>query len=272
MSDLPSRPGLPIAVLGATGRMGRLVLGELLDAPDLRLAAAVASPGWAAVGADVGTLCGRAACGVTVGRPGPEAFADAEVVIDFSLPEGLVGAVPFLGTRALVTGTTGLDADQRARRDAHAERGPLLVAANFSLGVNLLLDLVRRAARAMPEADLEIVETHHRSKIDAPSGTALALAAAAEAGRGGPAERISGRSGQVGKRPPGEIGLHALRGGDVVGDHAVWFLADGERVSLTHAASSRVTFARGAVRAARWIAGRGPGRYEMREVLGLGEP
>lgn len=263
---------LPIAVLGATGRMGRLVLSEILESPDLRLCAAIAGPGRAALGADAGTLAGRAACGVRVDRSGPEAFREAAVVIDFSLPEALLEALPHLGGRALVTGTTGLGPDVTALRDAHAERGPLLAAANFSLGVHLLLDLVRRAATALPEADLEIVETHHRKKIDAPSGTALALADAAERGRSSPLARRFGRSGRTGERPATEIGVHALRGGDVVGEHTVWFLDDGERVSLSHAASSRITFARGALRAARWIARRPAGRFEMAQVLGLADP
>ncbi|MCA9492296.1 MAG: 4-hydroxy-tetrahydrodipicolinate reductase [Myxococcales bacterium] len=260
---------LPVAVLGATGRMGRLVIAEVLDAPDLVLVAALASPGGVAVGADAGTLAGRAACGVNVTRPGPDAFADARIVIDFSLPDALAATLPHLGDRALVTGTTGLSPELTALRDAHAERGPLLAAANFSLGVHLLMDLVRRAASALPHADLEIVETHHRKKIDAPSGTALALADAAQAGRAEPLERRFGRSGRTGARASSEIGVHALRGGDVVGEHTVWFLDDGERVSLTHAASSRVTFARGAVRAARWIGHRPAGRYDMAQVLGL---
>jgi 4-hydroxy-tetrahydrodipicolinate reductase len=218
-----------VAVLGATGRMGRLVVAELEADADLTLVATVS----------------RAR------PPRPGCFADAEVVIDFSLPDALLEALPFLEGRALVTGTTGLDAARAARVDAHAERGPLLAAPNFSVGVTLLLDLVARAAATFPDAEIEIVETHHRHKKDAPSGTALALGRAA-AGDG--------------QRP---VGVHALRGGDVVGDHTVWLLADGERLALTHLASSRTTFARGAVRAARWIAGRPPGRYSLREVLGL---
>jgi 4-hydroxy-tetrahydrodipicolinate reductase len=171
-------------------------------------------------------------------------------VIDFSLPDGLLAALPFLDGQALVTGTTGLDAAGKARVDAYGERAALLAAPNFSAGITLLLDLTRRAAAAFPDAEIEIVEAHHRHKKDAPSGTALALKQAASDG---------GRSVQV----------HALRGGDVVGDHTVWLLADGERIALTHLASSRTTFAKGAVRAARWIAGRAPGRYSMRDVLGL---
>jgi 4-hydroxy-tetrahydrodipicolinate reductase len=168
----------------------------------------------------------------------------------------------------LITGTTGGGPALDRSLDRHATGAPLIQAANFSVGVTVLLDLVRRAAAALPEADVEIVETHHRGKRDAPSGTALAFGAAVEAGRG-PLARVFGREGAVGVRPPGELAFHALRGGDVVGEHTVWFLADGERVSITHGATSRRTFALGAVRAARWILGKPPGRYGMDEVAGL---
>lgn len=249
-----------VGVLGATGRMGRLVLAELLDDPGFALTAARARR----AGDDLGVLAGRAPIGRTTGGD----LDGCDVVIDFSLPDALVEVLPGLGRAALVTGTTGLSPAQQQLVDAHAERAPVVQAANFSLGVNLLLDLVRRAAGALPDADVEIVETHHRGKRDAPSGTAVALGSAVQLGRG-PLVPVHGRVGNVGARPPGELGFHALRGGDVVGDHTVWLLADGERVSLSHGATSRRTFARGAVRAARWVVGRDPGRYPMSRVLGL---
>ncbi len=252
-----------VGVLGATGRMGRLVLAELLDDPGLALGAAAARR----AGDDVGVLAGRGPVGRTV--TSVEDLAGCDVVVDFSLPDALAAALPALGMVPLVTGTTGLPPAVQAAVEAHAARAPVVQAANFSLGVNLLLDLVRRAAVALPDADVEIVETHHRLKRDAPSGTALALGAAVERGRG-PLRAVHGRSGDVGARAPGELGFHALRGGDVVGEHTVWFLADGERVSFSHGATSRRTFARGALRAARWVLGRAPGRYGMSEVLGLG--
>ena len=253
---------LRVGVLGATGRMGRLVLAELLDDPGMVVAAAAARR----AGEDVGTLAGREPVGVATGPFA--ALAGCDVVIDFSLPEALAAALPGLAGVPLVTGTTGLPPAVQAAVDAHAETAPVVQAANFSLGVNLLLDLVRRAAAALPESDVEVVETHHRLKRDAPSGTALALGAAVERGRG-PLVAVHGREGLVGPRGAAEIGFHALRGGDVVGEHTVWFLADGERLSLSHGATSRRTFARGAIRAARWVRGRAAGRSGMAEVLGL---
>ncbi len=251
---------LAVGVLGAAGAMGRQVV-EVLG-PDERLRAAVVRPGSSAVGAAV------PGHDVVFTALGPGAFAGCDVVIDFSLPEGLEAALPHLAGIPLVSGTTGLGADADALLAAHAASAAQLRAANFSAGVNLLLDLVARAARALPDADLEVVEAHHRRKRDAPSGTALALVESLESARAG-MRRVHGREGAVGPRPADEVGIHALRGGDVVGDHTVWLLAEGERIALQHIASSRRTFASGAVRAARWIAGRPPGAYTMVEVLGL---
>lgn len=219
-----------VAVLGATGRMGRRVVALAASEPDVTVVAAVGRGG-------IGAGC----------------FADAEVVVDFSLPAGLAAALPHLGDAALVTGTTGLDEETLARLADRSARAPVLTTANFSTGVTLLLDLVERAARVLPEYDVEVIETHHRAKVDAPSGTALALARAAAGGRGT----------DLG------IGIHAVRMGDVVGEHQVWLAGAGERVLLGHVATSRDTFAAGALRAARWIRGRPPGRYAMRDALGM---
>lgn len=242
-----------VAVLGATGRMGRRVLEVLAEAEDLTCVASVARTR----SAEVSPL-------------GPECFGDAEVVIDFSLPEGLRAAVPFLGDAALVSGTTGLTQADEAMLDRRSEQAAVLHAANFSLGIELLRTLVRRATAAFPYADIEIVETHHRRKVDSPSGTALLLGRAAALGRQVVLEDVAvmGRDGSSGARASGEIGVHALRGGDVVGDHVVHLLADGERLALTHRATSRATFAYGAVRAASWIVGRPPGRFVLSDVLG----
>lgn len=258
-----------VGVLGASGRMGRLVTTEVLDAPDARLVAALVSPGSPSLGLDAGVLVGRGPIGLVTGAVGEGAFRGCDVVVDFSLPAGLAAALPHLRGIPLVTGTTGLEGETVDGVEAHARTAPVVQASNFSLGVNLLLDLVRRASGALPDADIEIVETHHRQKRDAPSGTALSLARAAEEGRGARLTEIHGRSGPTGARPATEIGIHALRGGDVVGEHTVWFLADGERVSFSHGASSRRTFARGALRAARWVLAQPPGRYGMDRVLGL---
>lgn len=258
---------LRIAVLG-TGRMGRLVIAEVLEADDLALAAVMTRPGSASLGIDAGVLAGRGACGVEVSELCP---VDADVLVDFSLPDGLRAALPLLGEAALVSGTTGLDEEDRRLLQRRAERGPVLHAANFSTGVNLLLDLVAQAAKALPDYDLEIVESHHHHKRDAPSGTALALGRSAAEARGVTLEDVvvHGRHGDTGARPPGQIGMHALRLGDVAGEHTVTVAGPGERLVLGHVASSRQTFASGAVRAARWIAGRPAGTYSMRDVLGL---
>ncbi len=261
---------LPIAVLGATGRMGRLVVQQILDSDDLSLAAAIASDTSDALGLDAGVLAGRSPAHVPV-TPVDAGFSDARVVVDFALPEGTMRALPHLGDRALVTGTTGLDAAQLDALDAHTTRGPLLHASNFSTGVNVLLALVDLAARTLPEFDVEVVEAHHTRKVDAPSGTALALARAAATAREQDLETVrkDGRVGRTGPRTSGEIGLHALRAGSITGHHEVWLGGSAEHLILTHTAGSRDLFATGALRAARWIAEQQPGRYAMADVLGL---
>lgn len=237
---------LRVAVLG-TGRTGGRVLEAARAAPDLRVVATAT----------------RALA--------PGCFADAEVVVDFSAPSALEAALPHLGAAALVTGTTGLSEAIEAALRARAHEGVVVAAANFSTGVALLNDLVARAAAALPDYDLEIVEAHHRFKRDAPSGTARVLARAAATARGVVLDDVAvhGREGDTGPRVAGSIGVHAVRGGDTVGDHTVWLAGDGERVELRHVATSRDTFARGALRAARWTRGRPPGAYDLRDVLGL---
>jgi 4-hydroxy-tetrahydrodipicolinate reductase len=200
--------------------------------------------------------------------------AGTEAVVDFSFHEAVAPNVERAAAEgvAYVIGTTGLAPEEQARVDACAAKIPIVQAANYSLGVNLLLDLVRRAARVLgPAYDVELVEMHHRHKKDAPSGTALMLANAAAEGRGVRLDDVAchGRSGIVGERPEGEIALHALRGGSVVGDHTVMFAGDVERVEITHKAQGREAFAAGALRAAKWAAGRAPGKYDMRDVLGF---
>jgi 4-hydroxy-tetrahydrodipicolinate reductase len=207
-----------------------------------------------------------------------ELVRHADVVIDFSAPAHLRSLLDLhagaLEGRALVVGTTGLEADLEASLDETGRGCALLVAANFSIGVNLLLGLAEQAARALPQDgyDVEIVEAHHGRKEDAPSGTALELGRAVARGRGVDldAVRRDGRSGRPGARPAGEIGFHALRGGGVVGEHTVHFLGTHERLILGHSAGSRELFAAGALVAARWLSGQGPGRYSMAQVLGLG--
>lgn len=258
-----------LAVLGASGRLGRRIVACAAEDDGIRLVAAVTRAGGAAVGVDAGLLAGVGAFGLTVGALGPGCFADADVVIDVSLPEGTRAALPHLGRAAFVVGVTGLDGSTAAQVDAEAADRAVLRAANFSAGVHVLAELVATAARALPDHDVEIVELHHRRKVDAPSGTATLLADAAAEARGGDAPVRHGREGRTGVRPVGEIGMHALRLGDVVGEHTVWLAGEGERLHLGHVATSRDAFAHGALRAARWLSCRPPGVYTMRDVLGL---
>ena len=260
-----------LAILGAAGRMGQTLLRCAKSQADLQTVAAIEVAGHAAIGQDAGLLAGIGAIQVPITTTIPAA---AQVVIDFTFhtaaPVTLKAAVA--GHQAVVLGTTGLTTDEQACVHQAARQIPIVWAPNMSLGVNVLLDLVRRAAAILgPDYDAEIVEMHHHFKKDAPSGTALALAESLAQGRGGALKAVVcyGREGMTGERPRGEIAIHALRGGDVVGDHTVMFAAEGERVELTHKASSRAVFAKGAVRAARWAAGKPPGLYTMRDVLGL---
>jgi 4-hydroxy-tetrahydrodipicolinate reductase len=222
------------------------------------------------IGRDAGELAGLGPLGVSVvdGLSAIE-HARADVVIEFSAPSATLALAPIAaryGT-ALVSGTTGLGDDARAALALAAERIPVLWEPNMSLGVHVLSDLVAKAAAALGDWDIEIVETHHRAKIDAPSGTALRLAEVAARARAGESRFVHGRQGMPGARPANDIGMHALRGGDVVGDHEVHFLGGGERLELTHRATSRDVFAHGAVRAARYVAGKAPGLYTLADVV-----
>ena len=243
---------MKIAIVGAAGRMGKM-LTALADAePELEVVAKVD----VADGFD---------------KTWPEG---TEAVIDFSFHSAVPGYIAAAAEQgvAYVLGTTGLAPEEQAAVDEAARRIPVVQSGNYSLGVNLLLNLVEKAAKALgPGYDVEVVEMHHRHKKDAPSGTAIMLAKAAAAGRGVDfdAAAVYGRKGIVGERPAGEIAIHALRGGSVVGDHTVMFAGDVERVELTHKAQSREAFAAGALKAAQWAAGRRPGIYTMRDVLGF---
>lgn len=260
--------------MGATGRMGRALIEAILDAPDLELAAALTRADDPLLGADAGSFVGRDPLEVKFGVDVVAGVAASDVVIDFSRPAAtlaVVEACRMVG-RAIVVGTTGFDSVQATRLDVAARSIALCQAANFSVGVNVCLGLLALATPALgPDYDVEIVEAHHRHKVDAPSGTALALGRAVAAAANTSLEdaAIYGRHGNTGERPRGKIGFSAVRGGDVVGDHTVMFLGDGERVEISHRASSRTTFAGGALRAARWLSGRPAGRYDMRDVLEL---
>lgn len=266
--------GRHIGLLGAAGRMGQMLVRQIAETDGAVLAAACDRAGHAAIGRDAGELAGLEALGVAIGADPAQIFANSDVVIDFTSPEATAAnaALAVQAGTALVIGTTGLKPEHQAAIDQAAQQIAIVQAANFSAGVTLLAALTEQVARTLgPNYDIEIVEMHHRHKVDAPSGTALALGAAAARGRNLTLDRASirGRDGITGERPVGPIGFAALRGGDVAGDHSVIFAGPGERLELTHKASSRQVFASGAVQAALWTAGKQPGRYDMRAVLGL---
>ncbi|MFQ5763600.1 MAG: 4-hydroxy-tetrahydrodipicolinate reductase [Rhodospirillales bacterium] len=266
---------MKIGIVGCAGRMGRMLIAEVLATDGCEIAGGTEQPGNAAIGEDLGSLAGAGALGVQVTEDGGALFEAADAVLDFTQPDATLahaGLAEATAT-ALVVGTTGLGADHMAAIGKAAEKATVVQAANMSVGVNLLLGLTREVAGVLgPDYDIEIVEMHHRLKVDAPSGTALALGEAAAAGRDVDLDKVSQRvrDGHTGARKAGDIGFATLRGGDVAGEHTVVFAGAGERVELTHKAATRAVFAKGAVRAAKWCEGRKPGLYSMADVLGLG--
>jgi 4-hydroxy-tetrahydrodipicolinate reductase len=264
---------LKIGIVGCAGRMGRMLIQEILATPGCVLAGGT-EPAGPTVGSDLGLLVGTKSVGVAVMADAKKLFSVSDTVIDFTVPAATLWHTRLAAKtgKALIVGTTGLDESIHAALAEAGKSTAIVQAPNFSLGVNVLLALTEKVAATLgSDYDIDILEMHHRHKIDAPSGTALGLGAAAAKGRNVKLVNVwrKSRDGQVGARLAGEIGFATLRGGDVVGDHTVIFAAEGERIELTHKASSRAIFARGAVRAALWSRGRGPGLYSMRDVLGL---
>lgn len=253
-----------IAVVGAAGRMGREICRAALETDGFDLAGGVVEPGTPGLGADLGELCGWGSTGILATEAPPE---DAEALVEFTTPEATVEHLSY--GRPVVIGTTGLSGEQLIRVEQAANASPIVLAPNMSVGVNLLREMVRELSGKLgPLYDIEIIESHHRNKVDAPSGTALFLARAAADGRGRDLGEVAvhGREGRAPRRE-GEIGIHALRGGAVVGEHRVIFYGAGEEVEVTHRALSRRTFADGALRAAQFVAGAAPGLYSMQDVL-----
>ncbi len=266
------RPG--IVITGASGRMGQMLVKALEGSDRAKLVGCVERAGHAWIGRDVGACMGGAAVGVLVTDDPLEAFARAQAVIDFTAPSATVEFAKLAAqARAVhVIGTTGLEPAHHAALDLAAHHAVIIQAGNMSLGVNLMTRLTQKVAAALDaDWDVEIVESHHRMKVDAPSGTALMLGQAAAEGRGVALDQamVSGRDGITGARTRGTIGFSAIRGGDIVGEHDVIFAADGERIVLRHLATDRSIFARGALRAAIWGQDQKPGRYDMMDVLGL---
>ena len=269
MSDSPS-----IVIAGASGRMGQMLVAEVLASDRMHLGGVFERQGHEWVGRDLGEVMGGASLGVTVSDDASAAIAGADAVIDFTSPAATVAhANMAAGSGAVhVIGTTGLSEEDMEKIRHAAAQAVIVQAGNMSLGVNLLVQLTRKVAAALDEDfDIEIVESHHRHKVDAPSGTALMLGEAAADGRGVKLAEVSdrGRDGITGARQRGAIGFTALRGGDVVGEHDVIFAADGERIVLRHLATDRRIFSRGALKAALWGQGRAHGLYDMLDVLGL---
>jgi 4-hydroxy-tetrahydrodipicolinate reductase len=271
---MPDQNPLAIAVTGASGRMGRMLVQAIAERGDAVLAGATERSGHPWIGRDLGEAMGGAANGITVSDDPLEVFAGVRAVLDFTAPEATVAHAEIAAQARLVhvIGTTGFRDEDLLRLSAAARHATVIRAGNMSMGVNLLTVLTRKVAEALDaDFDIEIVEMHHHHKVDAPSGTALMLGEAAAEGRGvalrDTADR--GRDGHTGARKRGDIGFAALRGGDVVGEHDVIFAGMGERIVLRHIATDRMIFARGAVKAALWGQSRKPGEYSMIDVLGL---
>jgi 4-hydroxy-tetrahydrodipicolinate reductase len=262
-----------LVVAGAGGRMGRTLIEMILRSGDLKLAAALEVPGSPVIGRDAWELAGNP-CGVKVVSDFANGVAGADCLIDFTRPEGTLAHMEQCVKRGvrMVIGTTGFSAQQNERIAAAAGRIAIVLAPNMSVGVNVAFKLAETAARALGDGyDVEIIEAHHRHKIDAPSGTALKFGEviARALGRDLGRNSVHGRKGEVGERDPKAIGFHAIRGGDIVGEHTVMFAGEGERVEITVRSGSRATYALGALRAARFLSGKDRGLYDMHDVLGL---
>jgi len=272
--DLMTPRPVRVAVAGASGRMGQMLIQALADADDLVLSGALDVPNSPAIGQDAFAFAGRHS-GVTVTSDLRSGLTGAQVLIDFTRPEGTMAHLALcreLGVGAVI-GTTGFSTEQKAQIAEHAEHIAIMMAPNMSVGVNVVLRLLDVAARALNEGyDIEIIEAHHRHKVDAPSGTALKMGevVAAALGRDLKDCAVYAREGVTGERDPSTIGFATIRGGDIVGDHTVLFAGTGERIEITHRSSSRATYAQGSLRAARFLAERANGLFGMNDVLGLG--
>ena len=263
-----------IAVVGAAGRMGRMFVEAIAADERVQLGAAIERPGSSLLGVDAGELVGVGTLGVSLSNSLEEKVSDFDTVINFTTPELTLKNVELCRQhgKSIIIGTTGLSDEQKARMKEASADIPIVFASNMSVGVNLVFKLLETAARIMGEdSDIEIIEAHHRNKVDAPSGTALSMGEviADTLDRDLDKCAVYGREGVTGVRDHETIGFATVRAGDVIGDHTVLFAAEGERVEITHKASSRVIYARGALRAVRWLEGRGAGLYDMQDVLNL---
>ena len=276
MSEQSNNKSINVGVIGAGGRMGRMLIVAVQNNPQTTLKAAIERQGSSLVGADAGEVAAIGHLNVQIVDDLAAAIDDIDVLIDFSLPDATEKNMQVCAEHnvAMVIGTTGFNEQQEQVLAKASEKITIVYAGNYSTGVNLSLKLLGMAAKAFGnDADVEIIEAHHKHKIDAPSGTAYMMAEAVAEARGQNLKDVAiyGREGQTGERESGTIGIHAVRGGEIVGDHTVMFIADGEVVEITHRARARMTFAAGAVRAATWVVEQEVGQYNMQDVLGLSD-
>lgn len=276
MSQQTKEQAIKVGVIGAGGRMGRMLIEAINDNPQTTLNAAIERQGSSLVGADAGEVAAIGHLNVQIVDDLQAVVDDIDVLIDFSLPDATEKNMQVCAEHnvAMVIGTTGFNEQQEQVLEKASEKIAIVYAGNYSTGVNLSLKLLEMAAKAFgTEADVEVIEAHHKHKIDAPSGTAYMMAEAVADARGQNLKDVAvyGREGQTGEREAGTIGIHAIRGGEIIGDHTVMFIADGEVVEITHRARARMTFAAGAVRAATWVIQQPTGQYNMQDVLGLNE-
>ncbi|MFI8553756.1 4-hydroxy-tetrahydrodipicolinate reductase [Psychrobacter sp. NPDC077938] len=276
MSEQANNKSINVGVIGAGGRMGRMLIEAVQNNPQTTLKAAIERQGSSLVGADAGEVAAIGHLNVQIVDDLAAVISDIDVLIDFSLPDATEKNMQVCAEHnvAMVIGTTGFNEQQEQVLAKASEKITIVYAGNYSTGVNLSLKLLGMAAKAFGnDADVEIIEAHHKHKIDAPSGTAYMMAEAVAEARGQNLKDVAiyGREGQTGERESGTIGIHAVRGGEIVGDHTVMFIADGEVVEITHRARARMTFAAGAVRAATWVVEQEVGQYNMQDVLGLSD-
>ena len=264
-----------VAIVGVAGRMGRTLVNAVEQEADATLAGGIVEPGSSLAGADIGELAGVGKRGINAVDSLNSIVDDFDVLIDFTAPQVTLANLAFCAEhgKRMVIGTTGMSDDELAQLDSYRDKVAMVFAPNMSVGVNLTLKLLETAAKALGDEgyDIEIIESHHRHKVDAPSGTAIKMGevVADSLGRTLKEHGVFERVGQCGPRTDKEIGFATVRAGDIVGEHTVMFATEGERIEITHKASSRMTFAKGAVRAARWVASQQAGRYDMQDVLGL---
>lgn len=276
MTQQANGQSINVGVIGAGGRMGRMLIEAVQDNPQTTLSAAIERQGSSLIGADAGEVAAIGRLDIKIVDDLTAVIDDIDVLIDFSLPDATEQNMQTCAEHkvAMVVGTTGFSTQQEQVLTEASKHTAIVYAGNYSTGVNLSLKLLNMAAKAFgTDADVEIIEAHHKHKIDAPSGTAYMMAEAVAEARGQNLKDVAiyGREGQTGAREAGTIGIHAIRGGEIVGDHTVMFIADGEVVEITHRARARMTFAAGAVRAATWIIQQKAGQYNMQDVLGLND-